>query len=255
MSEPRSAATSVANSTLTCPGASSQSTSDLGDRLVGVDAVDDERLGHRDRRGPGARRHDLGIAGQRRNRREGRLLGQEGDQLELRVQPRFEPPVGLEQHALADHHRRVGLVRPERTLGEVADRRRAHRGRASASADAGRQTRTALTGPGRSPGRVGGDARDRPAFRDRHEQRAPGARRRPQRAAAADRSARTCSAAPGRRPARAVRWRERAAPRHRGRRRPRARRRRPSDPSRRTSARPPAPRGRDRRGRPRPRLG
>ena len=108
----------------------------LGDRLVGVGAVGDERLGDRDGRGAVTRRDHLREPGQRRHGRETRLLGQVGRQLQVRVQPGLEAAVRLEQDQLAEHDRRVGLVRAEIALG--ADRRCP-----VAIAGPGRQTRAA----------------------------------------------------------------------------------------------------------------
>ena len=85
----------------------------FGQPLEGVGAVVHVLLGHRDRRGPVADRHDLGETGEPRDGREGRLLGQERGHLEIRVEPGLEAAVCLEDQALGEHHGGVRLVRAE----------------------------------------------------------------------------------------------------------------------------------------------
>ena len=113
-SVPRSAATSVAHRGRR-PGGD-QLREELGGALVDVLGVGDERLEHRDRRGPAVAGHDLGPAREARHARERRLLGQVGGQLEVRVEARLDPPVRLEQQPPADHHRGVRLVAAEGRL-------------------------------------------------------------------------------------------------------------------------------------------
>ena len=123
---------------------------------------------------PSGRRHDLGKARQRRNSGEPRLLGQEGDQLELRVQPGFETPVGLDEDPFADNDRGVRLVGAERALVELAHR----------AGPARYQPDQRRPGPANECRRDGsraaaravrrrGDARDRPPVGDRGQQGAP----------------------------------------------------------------------------------
>ena len=141
--------------------------------LVRVGGVRDERLEHRDRRGPGVPRHDLGPAGQPRHARERRLLGQERGQLEVGVEARLDPAIGLEQQRVADHHRRVGLVAPQRPLDGGRDRaaspgvpQRREAGRGAAHEGGGRPGRRIV---------VAGHRGDRAALGDRGRQRPPGA--------------------------------------------------------------------------------
>ena len=216
-------------------------------RLVGVRAVGDERLGDGDRGRPGRRRDHLRVPGERRDRGKAGFLAQEGDQLQLRVQPGLEAPVRLEQDRLADDHRRVRLVGAERPLRERRDRRDGtrepascqHRRRAADQHRADRP-RSGPRGPRTgSASRIPRDRRDRPSLGNRSQQGPPRpvlARFRP--AATGARSARTCTAAPTRRPARSTRDRQHVT----GRRVQHERileldRRGPSDPWRRTSAR------------------
>ena len=104
----------------------------------------------------------LGRAGQRGNRSKHALLGEVGQHLELGIDPRADPAIRLEQQAGADHHRRMRLVCPERTLVPVGDVDRATRGK--------RRQRQA--GPAdQGPAGVGGHD---PTGRDRPGQGSPG---------------------------------------------------------------------------------
>ena len=124
-------------------------------------------------------RDDLRVPGQRRDRGEAGLLAQEGEQLELRVEPGLESPVRLQQHLLADDHRRVRLVGAERALGERSRCRRSRRARPRAARrgprPAGRRGRPR---PVRAAGvgcRVAAECRHDPSVRHRDQQRPPGA--------------------------------------------------------------------------------
>ena len=160
-----------------------------------------------------------------------------GGQLEVRVEPRLDPPVRLEQQPPADHHRRVRLVAPERRLvgrrdggglrgphvrepgGRPAHQRRLDLARRRLRAVVvlvaivARRLRVA----------VPAHRRDRPPLRDRRRERAPGARR-PRPPRGPRRRARRTARGTGRRRRRAPRSARPPAP---GRRRGRARTRAP----------------------------
>ncbi len=242
VSAPTSAATSVANSRLTSPGASSHATSASASDSYRSAPSATNAWATATVASPVARRDQLGVAGERRDGREPDLLGQERDELQLRVQPGVQPAVRLEEHGLAEDDRRVGLVRAETP---VPWRRRSPR---SSPAPAGRPGRPSARTPaspsaGIAPidapvGHRGRQRPPRPVAGLGRPQRPPGQRER----------------VPLRRPVVEPEPRDRrgrAARRHRARRRPRARWRRSSGPWPRTSARRRARPGRGARGRPR----
>ncbi len=74
----------------------------LGDRLECVRTVRDELLEHRDRRRATALRDDLRETRQTRHGREAGFLTEEGGHLEVRVQPRLQPAIRLEQEVFAE---------------------------------------------------------------------------------------------------------------------------------------------------------
>ena len=124
----------------------------LGDRLVRVVPVGDERLGDRDGRRADVGRDHLGEAGQRRHGTEARLLGQEGDEFELRVEALLEPAVDLEQDRFAEDRRAVRLIGIERAFGDRRELVRQRSARARPEPAEGRQTRIARTWPSASRG-------------------------------------------------------------------------------------------------------
>ena len=140
VSVPMSAATSVAYSTVTAPGASSQRGQCLGDRLVGIGAIGDECLGDRDRRRAVTGADDLGVAGQRRHGRERGLLGKVRDQFELGVQSGLQPAVRLDQDRVVEDDRGVRLVGARDPVPWRAPTE-------AAIARPGRHTSAAVTGP------------------------------------------------------------------------------------------------------------
>ena len=105
----------------------------------------------------------LGRAGQRRDEPEPALLGQEGGQLEVRVETRLDPAIRLEQEPLAEDRRRVRLVGAERRSPHVAI------SRAPPGANAGSAS------PGRQTSAPPASRAEDPAAGDRHGQRPPDA--------------------------------------------------------------------------------
>jgi hypothetical protein len=102
------------------PGGQQPAGQRFGDRLVRVDPVGHEGLDDGHGRGTGRGRDDLRVAGQRRDGGKPRDFGQEGDELELGIEAGLEPPVALDQQALADDHGGVRLIRAERALGQAS---------------------------------------------------------------------------------------------------------------------------------------
>ena len=109
---------------------------------------------------------DLGEAREAGHGREARLLAEERGHLEVRVQPRLEPAVGLEQE-------RARPGRPTCATGRRQDRAPGPgpSGARSARARAGRHTSAAVGGACGSPSAR--QRRDRPPLRHRHGQRPP----------------------------------------------------------------------------------
>ncbi len=170
----------------------------LGQGLVQVVRVRDKRLEHRHGGSTAVAGDGLRPACQRWDAGEPGLLGQEGRELEIRVEARLDPPVALEEQPPAQHDRGVRLVAAEGALrrqGQV-------RGRpvqAAASPGAGRHTSAASTRtdgrcpvgrPGRGT-RVARERRYRAALRDRHGQLPPRTVARGRLADAADTGSRT----------------------------------------------------------------
>ena len=146
----------------------------LGERLVRVRGVGDERLEQRDGCRLARARHDLGVARERRDGGEAGLLGQVRHQLEVRVQTRLEPAVGLEQEPLPEHHAGVRLVHAERPFREPVHRRSpAGFQVAQARRRTAHERRRDRAGLGRFRGtlRDGRERRDRPPLGDRAGQR------------------------------------------------------------------------------------
>jgi hypothetical protein len=134
----------------------------LGDRLVRVGGIGDEGLGHRHREGAVPGVDQLREAGQRRDRRESGLLGQECGHLQVGVEAGLEPAERLEQNPLAEHDRGVALVRAEFPFRARVIR--AHRDRGTADEHRG--------GGGRRV-RFVREGGHHPAVRHRDRERAP----------------------------------------------------------------------------------
>ena len=84
--------------------------------LVHVLGTRDEGLEHRHRGHAAVAGHGLRPAGEARDTGEPSLLREVGGQLQVRVQARLQPPVGLEQEATADDGRAVRRVPAQRLL-------------------------------------------------------------------------------------------------------------------------------------------
>ena len=106
----------------------------LGDRFVRIRPIGDEGLGDGDGGDAVAGGDDLGVAGERRDRREPGLLGEIGHELEFRVETRLDAAIRLEEHGLRRARprcwtgpRRGRAPRPSRRLvaSPVPDGRRA----------------------------------------------------------------------------------------------------------------------------------
>ena len=217
VSVPRSAATSVANSRLDLAGGEQPPGERLGDRLVGIVAVGDERLGDRDRRSPVASGHHLGVAGERRARpRNPASSDRKATQLQLRVEPGLEPAIRLESTARRGRPRCSTGRRRAAVRAAPVPRRVPRRQSASAGAG-GRRGRTVPGSPARVLGAIGRERRRSSDPRPSRRQRAPGAVPGAGRPAAAARSGRTCSAGSTGHRAPGARSRGRAAQRERSR--------------------------------------
>ena len=149
---------------------------------------------------------ELDEAGQRRDGGECRFLGEERRHLEVRVEPRLDASVGLEQAAaFAEHDARVRLVRADVALRTD--------GRPVGIAAPGRQTSAAVEWPASSP-----DGKRRWSGRRPSPRPAPATLRRPARTReAARRSGPAGTLVRACRPARTRRWPGHAVRRHRGR--------------------------------------